>query len=109
MNYMIGKMAKNILFLRLCSGVSQYRNFPKSREKAIFVIPMGKFEFKEVPFSLAKDPSNFQQLITKGLHGLDLTFGYINYILTYSLTVTAHLEHLLLVYERQQQARSKSK
>ena len=48
----------------------------KNKNKSTFVMPIGKFEFKKVPFCLAQAPTHFQWLINDVLKGIPFTSGY---------------------------------
>ena len=51
---------------------------PKAQKKSAFVMPIGNFEFKKVPFGLAQDPTHFQQLINDLIRGLSFAFAYLD-------------------------------
>ena len=67
---------------------SGYYHFGLTREsgaKSVFVIPIGKWQFKRTPFGLSQAPAYFQLLIDKVLMGCgDFTMGYLDDIIIYS-------------------------
>ena len=57
--------------LDLASGYWQIRVSPASREKTVFVIPQGLYEFLVMPFGLTNVPAVFQRLMQRLLMGLN--------------------------------------
>lgn len=105
------KLAGSAIYtsLDLRSGYHHIALSPESQRKSAFVTPLGKFEFKKVPFGLAQAPAYFQRLIDQVLVGLDFAFGYLDDILIYSPNVEQHLEHIREVFQRIKDARLKLK
>ena len=60
----------------------------ESRAKSVFVVPMGKWQFKRTPFGLSQAPAYFQ-LMGCG----DFAMGYLDDIIIFSKT-EEHLQHL---------------
>ena len=54
----------------LCSGYYHIGVTREFRAKSVFVVPMGKWQFKHTPFGLSQAPAYFQLLINKVLMGL---------------------------------------
>ena len=70
----------------------------------------GKYQQNVVPFSLATTVSTFQYLMSKVLTGLSqLTFTYLDDILTFSKLYEEHLDHLKAVFQKFQTAGLKIK
>lgn len=105
------KLAGSTIYtsLDLRSGYHHIALSPESQKKSAFVTPLGKFEFKKVPFGLAQAPAYFQRLIDQVLVGLDFAFGYLDDILIYSKDVEQHLQHIRIVFTRVKEARLKLK
>ena len=101
--------------LDLASGYWQIRVAPGAREKTVFVVPHGLFEFRVVPFGLSNALAVFQHLMQRVLMGLNPEEGqafvsiYIDDILIYSRTLEEHLCHLRLMLESIQRAGPKLK
>ena len=57
----------------------------ESRAKSAFVVPMGKWQFKRMPFGLSQAPAYFQLLIDKVLMGCSsFVMGYLDDIIIFS-------------------------
>ena len=73
----------------------------ESRAKSVFVVPLGKWQFKRTPFGLSQAPAYFQLLIDKVLMGCaDFTMGYLNDIIIFSKNEEDHLHHLEEIFNR---------
>ena len=72
----------------------------EAQKKSAFVTPLGKFEYRKVPFGLAQAPAYFQQLINHVLVGFAFCFGYLDDILVYSTDAEKHFQHLDKVFAR---------
>ena len=73
----------------------------KSRAKSAFVVPMGKWEFKRMPFGLSQAPAYFQLLIDKVLMGCSsFAMGYLDDIIIFSKSEEEHLHHLEEIFTR---------
>ena len=73
----------------------------ESRAKSAFVVPMGKWQFKHMPFGLSQAPAYFQLLIDKVLMGCSsFTMGYLDDIIIFSKTEEEHLQHLEEIFTR---------
>ena len=65
----------------------------ESRAKSAFVVPMGKWQFKRLPFGLSQAPAYFQLLIDKVLMGCSsFAMGYLDDIIIFSKTEEEHLQ-----------------
>ena len=57
----------------------------ESRGSLLFIVPMGKWEFKWTPFGLSQAPAYFQLLIDKVLMGCSkFAMGYLDDIIIFS-------------------------
>ena len=73
----------------------------ESRAKSAFVVPMGKWQFKCMPFGLSQAPAYFQLLIDKVLMGCsNFVMGYLDDIIIFSKTKEEHLQHLEEIFVR---------
>ena len=73
----------------------------KSRVKSAFVVPMGKWEFKQTPFRLSQAPTYFQLLIDKVLMGCGkFVMGYLDDIIIFSKNEIEHLQHIEEIFNR---------
>ena len=73
----------------------------ESRAKSAFVMPMGKWQFKHMPFGLSQAPVYFQLLIDKVLMGCSsFAMGYLDDIIIFSKTEEEHLQHLEEIFVR---------
>ena len=83
---------------------------PESQKKSAFVTPLGKWEFKRVPFGLTQAPAYFQRVMDEVLAGYhSFSMGYLDDIVVFSKTEEEHLKHLELVFERLRKAGMKIK
>ena len=81
-----------------------------SQAKMAFVTPLGKWEFKMVPFGLAQAPAYFQALISEVLKGLrHFTIAYLDDIIIFTQTKEEHLKHLEIIFMRLKEAGLKLK
>ena len=83
----------------------------ESRAKSAFVVPMGKWQFKQhTPFRLSQAPAYFQLLIDKVLMGCSsFAMGYLDDIIIFSKTEDEHLQHLEEIFTRLHNFRQKMK
>ena len=78
--------------LDLHSGYYHIGLSDSAKPKTTFVVSgMGKFQFNQVPFGLAKAPAYFQCLINEVLTDCDFAMGYLNDIIIFSKTEEEHL------------------
>ncbi len=71
------------------------------QEKTAFVTPMGKYQFTRIPFGLRNAPSTFQRLMDLVLCDAEqFAAPYIDDVLLYSTSWSAHLTHLEAVMSR---------
>ena len=71
------------------------------KEKTAFTCHHGLFEFNVMPFGLTNAPAIFLELMNRVLEGLtDFSVAYLDDILIYSETLTDHLRHIQLVFDR---------
>jgi predicted aspartyl protease len=85
--------------LDLAAGYWQIPIAPEDCAKTAFSVLDGHYEFTVMPFGLSNAPASFQRAMTAclgpALHNCCLV--YLDDIIIYSPTFTAHLEHLRLV------------
>ena len=87
--------AKVFSTIALHSGYYHIGLTRESRAKSVFVVPMGKWEFKRTPFGLSQAPAYFQLLIDKVLMGCSsFAMGYLDDIIIFSKSEEEHLKHL---------------
>ena len=86
--------------LECTSGCHHIVFSPEVQKKSVFVTPIGKFQLKKVPFSLAQTLTHFQQLITEILKGLPFAFRYLDNILLFTENTDKHFEHLRAMLNR---------
>ena len=73
----------------------------ESTAKSAFVVPMGKWEFKQTPFGLSQAPAYFQLLIDKVLMGCGkFAMGYLDDIIIFSRNEIEHLQHIEEIFNR---------
>ena len=73
----------------------------ESRAKSVFVVPMGKWEFKWTPFGLSQALAYFQLLIDKVLMGCGkFAMGYLDDIIIFSSNKSEHLKHIEEILNR---------
>ena len=71
----------------------------ESRPKSVFVVPMGKRQFKRAPSGLSQVLAYFQLLIDKVLMGCsEFAMGYLDDIIIFSCTEEEHLQHLEMIF-----------
>ena len=83
------------------SGYHHLEMTLQSGPKTAFILPanLGKWEFKRCAFGLAQAPAYFQRLINEVLAPFDFAFGYLDDILTYSLDLMTHFQHLEKIFQ----------
>ena len=87
----------------LRSGYYHIRLMRESRAKSVFVVPMGKWQFKRTPFGLSQALAYFQLLIDKVLMGCaDFVMGYLDDIIISSKNEEDYLHHLEEIFNRLQ-------
>ena len=103
---MFSKLGGSSVFstIDLRSGYYHVGLTRESRPKSAFVIPMGKWQFKRMPFGLSQAPAYFQLLIDKVLTGCsEFTMGYLDDIIIFSKSEEEHLQHLEKIFRRLQE------
>ena len=84
--------AKCFSTIDLRSGYYHIGLTHESRAKSAFVVPMGKWEFKQTPFGLSQAPAYFQLLIDKVLMGCSkFAMSYLDDIIIFSKNEIEHL------------------
>ena len=98
--------AKWFSTLDLISGYWQVEMSKEAQEKTAFSTPEGLFEFKVLPFGLCNAPATFQRLMDLVLSGLQWSacLVYMDDIIVYGSTFSAHLHNLAAVFARLRQA-----
>ena len=100
---MFSKLGGTTVFstIDLHSGYYHISLTRESRAKSAFVVPMGKWQFKQTPFRLSQAPAYFQLLIDKVLMGCSsFTMGYLDDIIIFSKSEEEHLHHLEEIFTR---------
>ena len=93
--------AKCFSTIDLRSGYYHIGLTRESRVKSAFVVPMGKWEFKQTPFGLSQAPAYFQLLIDKVLMGCSkFAIGYLDDIIIFSNNEIEHLRHIEEIFTR---------
>ena len=100
----LGKM-KFFTMLDLRSGYHHKALDDGAIKKTAFVMPMGKYEYLKVPFSLAQAPTYFQNLMHKVLNGLHFTLAYLDDVIIFSKSAEQHLKHIQIVLTRMKQTK----
>ena len=75
---------KYITTLDLSKGYHQVPMNKEHIERTAFITPYGKYEFLTMPFGLITDPSTFQRLMDKILHGLH-EFAVVTWMISLDL------------------------
>ncbi len=79
----------------LTKGYWQIPVAKESQLKTAFVTPVGKFEFKTMPFGLAGTPAVFQRYMNTLLADVPhYSAAYLNDIVVFSTSWEDHLRHL---------------
>ena len=100
---MFSKLAGAAVFstIDLHSGYYHIGLTRESRAKSAFVVQMGKWQFKHMPFRLSQAPAYFQLLIDKVLMGCsNFAMGYLDNIIIFSKSKEEHLQHLEEIFTR---------
>ena len=93
--------AKCFSTIDLRSGYYHIGLTHESRAKSAFVVPMGKWEFKQTQFGLSQAPAYFQLLIDKVLMGCSkFAMGYLDDIIIFSNNKIEHLRHVEEIFTR---------
>ena len=91
---MLGR-AQFITTLDLAKGYYQVPLKTEDQEKTAFTTPLGKFQFRQMPFGLKGAPSTFQRPLDTVLAPCHQFAGsYIDDIIIYSESWEEHLIHL---------------
>ena len=93
--------AKCFSTIDLRSGYYHIGLTHESRAKSAFVVPVGKWEFKQIPFGLSQAPAYFQLLIDKVLMGCSkFTMSYLDDIIIFSKNEIEHLRPIEEIFTR---------
>ena len=96
--------------LDLTKGYYQVPVSQEDQAKTAFMTPMGKFQFRRMPFGLKGAPTTFQRLMDVILSQChQYSSAYIDDISVFSQSWEEHLAHLRDVFERLQVANLKAK
>ena len=97
--------AQFITTLDLAKGYYQVPLKTEDQEKTAFTTPLGKFQFRQMPFGLKGAPSTFQRLMDTVLTPCHQFAGsYIDDIIIYSESWEEHLIHLKEVLQHLREA-----
>ena len=96
---LLGK-SKCFSTLDLRSGYRQVALNKEDREKTAFTCHMGLFNFRVMPFGLAKAPGVFSQFMSIVLDGMEtFTMAYLDDIMVFSRSPEEHFEDLQWVFD----------
>ncbi|KAL6458124.1 hypothetical protein MHYP_G00333540 [Metynnis hypsauchen] len=97
--------AKYLTTLDMCKGYWQVPLDQQARELTAFRAPSGLYHFTKMPFGLQGAAATFQRLMDRVLRGMeDFTAAYIDDVVIYSKSWTAHVDHVRQVLERLKEA-----
>ena len=86
-------------------GYYQLQMIESARPKTAFVTPIGKFQFKTMPFGLKGAPAKFQELMTNLLADMvEYASAYLDDIAIFSQSWGQHLVHIRKVMDRLREA-----
>ena len=85
--------------LDLFSGYWQVRMAEECKEKTTFVCRYGTFKFEVMPFGLMNAPSTFQRMMDYVFRDLPFVRVYLDDVVVFSYSMSAHVEHLLQVFQ----------
>ncbi|CAF1143470.1 unnamed protein product [Brachionus calyciflorus] len=90
----------------MASGYYQMKMDPKNKEKTAMATPFGLYHFVRMPFGSTNAPATFQRMVGKALKGLigKICLVYLDDIIVYSRSVSEHIEHLKLIFDRLRKA-----
>lgn len=85
--------------LDLLSGYGKIKVTEDYKEKAIFGLPMGKFQFEVMPFGLMNYPSNFQSMKDKIFSDLAFVTIYLDDVVIFYLNINERVDHRSQIFE----------
>lgn len=88
--------------LDLKAGFHQIPLDPETKHKSTFTCHIGNYSFKRLPYGLRNAPVAFQKLMCTVLSGINFKFSlvYVDDIMVHSASVSQHLTHLQVVFDR---------
>ena len=96
--------------LDLSKGYWQVPVAADSRQKTAFVTPLGKYQFKVMPFGLVGAPAVFQRMMNTLLADIISYAGaYIDDLVIFSTSWDDHLNHLRTVFQKLRAAKLTAK
>ncbi len=91
--------SKYITTLDLTKGYWQVPVEPSSIEKTAFITPLGKYQFRTMPFGLVGAPAVFQRMMNAILSDVSgFAAPYIDDVVIYSESWEEHLQHIREVF-----------
>ena len=91
--------------LDLASGYYQVAMSDDDKHKTAFTCPFGLYEFQKMPFGLTNAPATFQRLMNSVMSDFifSILLVYLDDLLVYSPSFSAHLQNLEQVFVRLKQ------
>ena len=91
----LGK-GKVITMFNLRSGYHHIALDDDTIKKTAFVMPLGKYKYLKVPFSLTQAPAYFQILMNKVLNRLHFKLAYLDDVIIFSESTEQHFKHIVV-------------
>lgn len=96
--------AQYVTKIDLMKGYYQVRLTDHAKEISAFVTPDGLYQYKVMPFGMKNAPATFQRLVNSVIRGLVGVYAYIDDILVVGKTWREHLDRLMELFGRLNEA-----